>query len=268
MKITILGTGTSTGVPVPGCDCSVCRSTNPKNRRLRTSAHLLLEDEGKEAFGILIDSGPDLRLQALERNLRRINAVLFTHAHADHIFGIDDLRSFNFLNHAPIPVFASRRTGKELLAKFEYCFTTDNSYEGGAPPRLLLNVLEPYQEFSLAGQTILPLVVYHGKMEVFGFRFGPFAYITDCSDIPERTRELLQGVEVLVLDGLRERPHKTHLTLRQAVTEVEKIRPRQTFLTHVSHELDHETANEKLQSMTDFDVSLAYDGLELSFSNK
>ncbi|MCB0324173.1 MAG: MBL fold metallo-hydrolase [Bdellovibrionales bacterium] len=260
MKVLVLGTGTSTGVPVPCCTCATCTSNNPKNKRLRTSIYLSFGAAFEH--GVLIDTSTDLRQQALRYELPSVGAVLFTHTHADHVFGIDDLRCFNFAQRSVIPVYASEQSACELRTKFSYCFDTPDRYEGGAPPKLLLQELKPYQVLRLGTVDILPLPVFHGRTEVFGFRMGNFAYITDCSFIPEQTREHLHGLEVLLLDGLRERPHKTHFTLEQAVAEIELIRPERTYLTHISHELDHDAGNERLRELTTLPVELAYDGLE------
>lgn len=272
MRVSILGTGTSTGVPVPGCRCPVCTSDHEKNKRYRTSAYVEIQQKDTQEHtgdpqttlgGILIDTSTDLREQALRNGFTRVDAVFYTHAHADHIHGIDDLRGFYFLRKDPIPLFASEETADLLEQKFAYCFATDPDYEGGAPPRLTLTRIKPYVPVPVCGVEVLPLPVHHGSSEIFGFRIGSFAYITDCSGIPERTRECLQGLEVLILDGLRNRPHRTHFTHAQAVKEAEKIRPEKTFLTHITHEIDHDSANEELRKKTDLFVECGYDGLAL-----
>ncbi len=262
MKITVLGTGTSTGVPVAGCKCSVCSSLNDKNKRLRTSVYI--ETESMPSRGLLIDTSTDFRAQALRASLSRIDSVFYTHTHADHIFGIDDLRSYNFIQKTVIPVYASKASAEELKRLFHYAFFSDPTYEGGAPPKLELHPIDPYVPVNIFGLEITPLPVLHGRMEVFGYRIGKFAYLTDCSHIPEATRELLSGLDILILDGLRIRAHPTHFTLAQAVNEVEQIKPKSTYLTHISHELDHEVGNQTLSELTELSVQLAYDGLVLS----
>ena len=206
MRITVLGTGTSTGVPVPCCSCPVCRSTDKRNRRLRTSLHVEIQaqdlaagaqppgtPEHEVCAAIQIDTGPDFRFQALRAGLRRIDAVLYTHTHADHIAGIDDLRGFNFIRNEPIPVYAGAESAAELRQRFGYCFTTSPDYEGGSPPDLTLQLIEPFRPLLFAGFEVLPLPVMHGSAQVLAFRFGPFAYATDCSAIPEQTMAALSG---------------------------------------------------------------------------
>jgi phosphoribosyl 1,2-cyclic phosphate phosphodiesterase len=270
-KITLLGTGTSTGVPIPGCNCNVCKSTNEKNQRLRCSIYLEIDDSFsektnsklKDTTHILIDTSTDLRQQALKYGVTNIDAVLYTHTHADHIFGIDDLRAVNFIHQKIVPVYASLKSSEILENQFKYCFSCDQSYEGGTPPRLTMNRIEAYKEFCIGTQKIIPLPVQHGQMEVFAFRFDNFAYVTDCSRIPEKTKAELKGLDVLILDGLREVPHKTHFTLSQAVDEINKLKPKVAYLTHISHDLEHELTNNKLKEMSDIPIELAYDGLIL-----
>lgn len=269
MKVICLGTGTSTGVPLLGCGCEVCRSGKKENERLRSSILIQLQKNGAQSTlgdtsvaNILIDTGPDLRLQCLREQIRRIDAVLYTHAHADHIFGIDDLRAFNFVTGKSIPLYADKQTGARLRAIFSYAFAADEAYQGGAAPRLDLHTIEAYAPFDLFGVEFLPLLLKHGRADVLGFRVNKFAYLTDCSSIPERTKEQLQGLEVLILDGLRERPHPTHFNTAAALIEVEELKPRKTYLTHLTHELDHERGNHALKQMTSHDVELAYDGLQ------
>ncbi|MFN8392605.1 MAG: MBL fold metallo-hydrolase [Bdellovibrionota bacterium] len=283
MNIRVLGSGTSTGVPVPGCTCAVCTSHDPLNKRLRTSVFVEIQptdvpsrraidptiepsETSRVAGGILIDTSPDLRYQALRASIAKIDAVLYTHVHADHVFGIDDLRSFNFINQSVIPVYASEESAAELEHRFSYAFFPDPRYEGAAPPQLTLTRMRPFEPIRLFGIEILPLPVRHGKMEVFGFRIGDFAYLTDCSFIPDETRARLEGLEVLILDGLRYRPHKTHFSHEQAVREIERIAPKRSYLTHVSHEVEHHSANENLRKLTSLAVELAYDGLEINLS--
>ena len=265
-KATVLGCGTSTGVPIPGCSCDVCTSDNPRNKRLRPSIYLELALGNDTNKGVLIDTSTDLRQQALRQKIASIDAVLYTHSHADHIFGIDDLRSFNFIQKNPIPVYAKKSTAADLSRLFKYAFFPDPNYQGGAPPRLELHTIEAYQALNLFGANFIPLPLLHGTMEIFGYRLGNFAYLTDCSSIPEKTKEHLQNLDTLILDGLRDRPHKTHFTLKQAVYEIEQLKPKQSYLTHMSHDIEYEEANQRLAQSTEQNVELAYDGLEFSIS--
>lgn len=208
-----------------------------------------------------MDTATDLRQQALRDDISRIDAVLYTHLHADHIYGIDDLRAFNFVNKSIIPVYAKDSCAKELETKYSYAFFPDPKYLGATPPKLTLHRIEPNKKFALFGLEILPLSILHGNLEILGYRFNNFAYLTDCSMIPDRTREQLTGLEVLIIDGLRNRPHDTHFTQEQAVNEIALIKPKKSYLTHISHEIDHSVANLNLKTLTKLDVELAYDQL-------
>jgi phosphoribosyl 1,2-cyclic phosphate phosphodiesterase len=255
MKVTLLGTGTSSGVPRVACDCAVCLSPDPKNKRLRCS--LLVEASGGN---ILVDTTPDLRLQALRQGLRRVDAVLFTHAHVDHLYGLDELRSFCFERRAPIPCYGDPGTLERVRHVFDYAFSP--AYQGmrEAVPQLSLHPIEG--PFELCGCPIEPLTVYHGRLPVLAYRFGAFAYATDCNAIPPASLGRLRGLEVLVLDALRHHHHPTHFTVDQALGVVAELRPRRAFFTHVAHDLDHEATNAALPP----GVELAYDGLVLEFS--
>jgi phosphoribosyl 1,2-cyclic phosphate phosphodiesterase len=248
LRVTLLGSGTSTGVPVIGCRCRVCTSTDPRNRRLRPG--LKLETGGGT---LLVDTPTDLRLQALRFGLDRLDGVIFTHSHADHIFGLDDIRIFNFRQRRPIPCYGSGETLAAIRRAFAYAFETGQ--EGGGKPQLdLIEVREP---FSVLGRRVEPVPVWHGEMEVFGYRFGPFAYVTDCNRIPEESYARLQGVEVLILDALRYRPHPTHFSIADAVEAAARIGARRTILTHLAHEVDHAAPEFPLPP----GVELGYDGL-------
>ncbi|MDW8005656.1 MAG: MBL fold metallo-hydrolase [Thermomicrobium sp.] len=251
LGLTFLGTGTSNGIPVIGCRCRTCTSIDPRDRRTRCSAVLHLGDRT-----ILIDTAPELRLQALAVGLTRLDAVLFTHAHADHVGGFDDLRQFNYLRQAPIPVFADPETARELRTRFGYAFSDPLPFYGGKPDIELHEFTGPFELF---GCRIVPIPVRHGNWTVYGFRCGPLAYVTDAKTIPASSLELLSGVEVLVLNALRDRPHPTHLSLAEALAIVEQLRPKRTFLTHVSHEVFHSDWSERLPKH----VMLAYDGLQV-----
>ena len=253
MQFIILGSGTSTGVPVPGCDCPVCRSTDPRNSRLRTAAALRLVD-GRV---ILIDTATDLRQQTLKYAITRVDAVLYTHAHADHILGLDDLRCFNLVSRASIPCYATPETLNSLRATFAYVFDQNSSYQGGLLPQLDLIPFNAGERLLVCDTPIQSLQLLHGSLEVVGFRIGNLGYATDCNYISPKSKALLHGVETLILDGLRHEPHRTHFTIKQAVAVAQEIGARQTYLIHMSHSIDHATVCAQLPT----GISLAYDGL-------
>ena len=230
-RVTMLGSGTSTGIPVIGCPCRVCTSDNPKNKRWRPGLKLEME-----AGIVLVDTPTDLRAQALRFGLPRVDAVVFTHAHADHIFGLDDVRIFNFRQKAAIPCYGSAETLRAIRRAFAYVF--EPGQEGGGKPQLeLIEVREP---FEVLGRRFVPVPVGHGEMEVFGYRIGSFAYVTDCNRIPEEGFGKLAGAEVLVLDALRHRPHSTPMPVAEAMEGAAGIPPPRTILTHMAHEVDHD----------------------------
>jgi phosphoribosyl 1,2-cyclic phosphate phosphodiesterase len=248
LRVTMLGSGTSTGVPVIGCPCAVCQSDNPKNKRWRTGLKLEMA-EGV----LLVDTPTDLRAQALRFGLPRVDAVLFTHSHADHIFGLDDVRIFNFRQQAAIPCFGSEPTLRNIRRTFAYVF--ESTQEGGGKPQLdLVPVREP---FEVLGRRVVPVPVWHGSMEVFGYRIGRFAYVTDCNLIPETSYRLLEGVEVLILDALRWRPHSTHFSVEEAMEAAARIGARRTILTHLTHDVDYDAPRVPLAPGVEF----GYDGL-------
>lgn len=247
LNITILGSGTSTGIPVVGCECAVCRSSDPRNQRTRCSALL---SHGQR--NILIDTSTDLRQQALRENIRHIDAVLYTHSHADHMHGIDDLRGFNMRNMDPIPLYGSPRTLERVRDNFNYIFA--DVEKPGYVPRLSLNTVE--SAFQLFDLTIVPVPLHHGGMQAYGYRCGPFAYLTDCNGIPDESLPLLENLELLVLDGLRFKPHNTHFNIPQAIEMAQQLGARQTLLTHLSHEVDHPRHNPQLPD----GIAFAYDG--------
>jgi len=258
MKLKILGSGTSTGVPIPGCRCEVCRSSDPKNHRDRTSA-LIQFDSGVQ---YLIDASPDLRHQALKWNITHLEGVLFTHAHADHILGIDDLRVFNFVSRRPLDCYSTNTAFKSIRQTFPYLFDKDPEYKGGILADLNFHEISPGKSFELANCKVLPFELQHGNVEVLGFRIGNLAYATDCNIIPDSTKELLKGVEILILDGLRYEPHPTHLSIPEAIEQAQSLGVAQTYLIHMTHNVDHHTVSAQLPA----GVSLCYDGLELEFS--
>ena len=234
-----------------GCDCEVCRSNDPRDRRWRPSAYLELPD-GK---CVLIDTSPDLRIQAMTYGVSRVDAIRFTHCHADHVMGLDEVRRFNLLQGAAIPCYGNARTVEEIRRTFRYIF--EATEVGGGIPRIHLFALGG--AFCLGRQAILPVPVLHGGREVLGFRVGGVAYLTDCNQIPERSWPLLEGLDVLVLDALRHRPHPTHFTVAEALVVAERLRPARTLLTHICHDLPHAATCAALPP----GVELAYDGLAI-----
>jgi len=248
-RVTFLGTGTSHGVPMIGCQCAVCRSDDPRDRRLRPSVHV--DVDGGPA--VLVDTATDLRQQALTNRITRVDAVLFTHSHADHVMGLDELRRFNALKGAHLPVYADADTGAELRRIFAYAFTPPAGPGGGVPELALTPIDGP---FVVEGMTIVPVPILHGHWPILGFRIGTFAYLTDCSAIPEPSYALLEGLEVLVLDALRHRPHPTHFTVAEAVAAATRVGARQTYFTHICHDLPHAATCAALPP----GMALAYDG--------
>jgi len=250
MKVLILGCATSTGVPIIGCRCPVCTSGNPKNQRTRCS--LFIRTRGKN---ILIDSSTDLRCQALKHNITRLDAVLYTHSHADHTHGIDDLRTFNFVNDMVIPCFANHRTITNLKNNFGYIF--DGVYSAGGKPRLELNVVE--NAFDFEGIKIIPVEINHAELMILGYRIGGAAYLTDCSGIPDESLEKLKGLDLLILSALRYTEHPAHFNIEQAVEMAQRINPKLAVLTHMGHEVDYDTLLSELPD----NIVPAYDGMEV-----
>lgn len=253
LTVTFLGTGTSTGVPVVGCRCRVCTSPDAKNKRLRQSVKV---ESGGRTF--LIDTTPDLRLQLLRDPIPRLDFILFTHSHSDHIMGLDDIRPFNFRQREPIHAFASTHTARAIRRAFSYIW--NDSQIGGGKPQLDLHEVDG--AFTHEGVHIVPIPVLHGEWTILGYRIGPFAYITDTNGIPDDSLRLLEGIEVLALDGLRPAPpHPTHFTIDEAIVAARRIGPRQTYLIHLTHDVDHDEYDATLPE----GVNLAYDGLRLEF---
>ena len=252
MRITFLGTGTSTGVPVVGCSCRICTSANPKNKRLRQSVSI--ESHGRH---FLIDTTPDLRAQLLRHPIPRLDFVLFTHSHSDHLMGLDDIRPFNFRQRESIHAFASPHTARAVRRAFSYIWDA-SSQIGGGKPQLDLHEIE--ERFTHDGVEIIPIPVTHGEWTILGFRIGDFAYITDTNGIPDASMEMLRGVQVLALDGLRPGPpHPTHFIIEEAVACAQKIGARETWLIHLTHEVEHDEVEATLPA----GVRLAWDGLVL-----
>ncbi|MGH9405111.1 MAG: MBL fold metallo-hydrolase [Terriglobia bacterium] len=250
MKLTFLGTGTSTGVPSLGCRCSTCISSDSRDQRTRSS--VLIEYDGRS---VVIDTSPDFRQQGLRESLSRLDAVVFTHTHADHVFGLDDVRVFNIRQKEEIPIYADARSMASIRRIFDYVFRAN--YAAGGLPQLSPHLIDG--PFELWGLRMVPLPVLHGELPILGFRFGNTAYVTDYSTIPESTLALLDGLDVLILDALRHKPHPTHATLEQSLEVVARLKPRRAFFTHISHELQHEATNATLPP----GAELAYDGLKL-----
>jgi phosphoribosyl 1,2-cyclic phosphate phosphodiesterase len=252
VKITFLGTGTSQGVPVIGCECEVCRSLDYRDKRLRVS--ILVEVEGKS---FIVDAGPDFRQQMLRERVKRVDAVLFTHEHKDHTAGLDDIRAFNFMQHIDMPLYADQRVLNQLQQEFSYIFT-NHTYPG--VPRVELNPIQN-EPFEVQGITITPIHVLHHRLPVFGFRIGDFTYITDANFISDAEKEKIKGSKVVVLNALRKEPHISHFSLSEALAVLEEVAPEQAYLTHISHLLGlHRVVEKELPSH----VKLAYDGLVLT----
>jgi phosphoribosyl 1,2-cyclic phosphate phosphodiesterase len=252
VKITFLGTGTSHGVPMIACDCGVCRSSDPHDSRLRPSIHVQLED----GTSILVDAGPDLRQQALKYDVRRVDAILFTHGHADHILGLDETRRFSALLGGAMPCYGDALTLSDIRRMFAYVFDAATPRGGGLPE---LDLVEIDGVVAINGHQVQPVPLFHGARPILGFRFGSFAYLTDCNRIPDESWPLLHNLDVVVLDALRVKPHPTHFSLAEAVEAAHRIAARRTFFTHMTHDLGHEVTNARLPQ----GMALAYDGLEL-----
>ncbi|HPI04372.1 MAG: Phosphoribosyl 1,2-cyclic phosphodiesterase [Candidatus Aerophobetes bacterium ADurb.Bin490] len=256
MDIKFLGTGTSHGVPVAGCSCGTCTSLDPKNRRYRTS--LMIRDKGS---AIIIDTPAEFRLRTLEYKIERIDALLITHAHSDHIAGLDDIRRYNELQASSIPAYCDAETASEIRKRFGYIF--EDTQEGGGKPKVDLVETAPYSKFYVNQTQIQLLPVMHGEIKISAFKARKFAYVTDVSHIPEETFNCLKGVEVLVLDALRHEPHPTHFSVNQALEAAAKIKAKKVFFTHIAHALEHNKTEASLPE----GVKLAYDGLELNIED-
>lgn len=255
-QMILLGTGTSNGVPMIGCHCPVCISSDPRNQRTRSGV-LVQAPQGN----ILIDTPPELRVQLLREKVNLVHATIFTHGHADHIFGLDDLRLFGHYLKQPVPLYCEQIVEDRIRTSFDYAFSDPypNNHPGATPNLSLCRITgEP---FELLGLTIRPIRLMHGKLPVLGFRFNDVAFCTDVSGIPDESWHLLEGLDVLVLDALRDKPHPTHFSLSEAVEVATRVRPRQTYLTHISHQLDYAETNARLPR----GIELAYDGLRIPF---
>lgn len=255
-ELILLGTGTSVGVPVVGCRCAVCTSDDSRNQRTRTGVFV-----PAPAGNFLIDTSPEIRLQLLREKIDLVHAALFTHAHADHIFGLDDLRIFGHYLEGPVTLYCEEAVEEQLRRAFHYAFAPPfpNDHHFAVPKLQFRRIgTEP---FDILGLPVQPVRLYHGKLPVLGFRLGDVAFCTDVSQIPEDSFPLLEGLDVLILDALRDRPHPTHFSLEESLAVVQRLRPQKTYFTHISHWLDHAETNARLPD----DVELAYDGLRIPF---
>lgn len=245
MKLTFLGTGTSTGVPSIGCECETCLSADLRDKRLRVS--VLIEHAGKR---VLVDTSSDFRQQALRAKINYLDAVLITHCHVDHVFGLDDIRPLNF-RHGPIGVYANSIAWNDLRRIFRYIF--EPTHFGGGLPQLIPHTVESYAPFCLGPElTITPLEVIHGSLPVVAYRFNDFAYVTDLKTIPPETLNCLRNLDVLVLDSLRLKPHSTHLCLEEALSYIEELKPKRAFLTHLNHDILHGRESRLLPDSVEF----------------
>jgi phosphoribosyl 1,2-cyclic phosphate phosphodiesterase len=251
-RVTFLGTGTSSGVPMIGCTCAVCRSTDPRDARLRPS--ILVDVPGRAR--LLVDTTPDLRQQALRHGIATVDAILFTHNHADHVLGLDETRRFSVGERGPVPCYASPEAWSHIRQTFAYAFD-GVARLGGGVPRLDTHDIEG--PFAVNGVRIVPVPLWHGRMPVLGFRFGTFAYLTDCNRLDDAAWPLLDGVSTLVIDALRDRPHPTHFTVAEALAVVARVAPVRAYLTHICHDLGHAATSARLPA----GVEVAYDDLVL-----
>jgi len=258
-EIIVLGSGTSMGVPTLGCQCAVCTSADPRNRRTRPSIAVSWGN-GSAAHLVVIDTGPDFREQALREGIRHVDAVFYTHAHADHILGLDDLRPLSF-KHKPqrLPLYADAQTAEILRRIYDYTFSANSTYPNKA--RVELRGLDGDEAANIDGARFQRVPLLHGDLEVAGFRFGSAAYLTDMSAIPESSLPVLEGLDVMIIDALRPQPHPSHANIADALHWVERVHPRQAWFTHMSHEVDHEKTERSFPP----GVRLSFDGLRIPF---
>lgn len=252
MKVTFLGTGTSQGIPVIGSDHPVCLSEDPRDKRLRVSVLVELEDSN-----IIIDCGPDFRQQMLSNPVAKLDAILFTHEHSDHTVGLDDIRPY-FFKQGDIPIFAHKRVIESLRQRFDYIFASENKYPGA--PSVGENIIEN-EPFRVKNHRVIPINAMHNRVQVFGFRIGEFAYLTDAKTVVEEEAEKLKGVDVLVVNALRKSPHHSHFNLEEAIDFIQKINPKRAYLTHISHLMGF---HEEVQAELPENIFLAYDNLQIT----
>lgn len=251
-EVVVLGSGTSGGVPEIGCDCKVCLSDNSLNKRMRSSIYL------RSYTGcVLVDTGPDFRTQIITYHIPRPDAVLYTHSHADHLHGLDDLRNFTWQN--PMPLYANKSSTKDIRSRFNYLFE-ETIQRGGGKAQVKLFPVES-EALSLGGMEIIPIPVMHGKLPILGYRTGNFAYLTDCNSISPASYSLLEGLDVLIINALRYKPHSTHFNIEEVLVQIEKIAPKKAYLTHMTHDIDYDQLKRELPSH----IEPAYDGLRISF---
>lgn len=248
MKITFLGTGTSQGVPVIACDCKTCLSDDYRDKRLRTSVLIEIDETI-----LVIDAGPDFRQQMLRENVKRLDAIILTHEHKDHISGMDDVRAFNYKSQDAIDIFAEERVQKAVRKEYSYVFA---EYQYPGVPKMRLNPVNDYA-FTIKGINLIPLRVFHYRLPVYGFRIGDFAYITDANYIPEETKEKLFGVKYFVINALRKEKHISHFSLREAIDVVREVSPRKAFITHISHQMG---LHKEITATLPPEIMLAFDG--------
>jgi phosphoribosyl 1,2-cyclic phosphate phosphodiesterase len=248
VKITFLGTGTSQGVPVIACDCKTCLSDDYRDKRLRTSVLIEIDDTI-----LVIDAGPDFRQQMLRENVKRLDAIILTHEHKDHISGMDDVRAFNYKSQDAIDIFAEERVQKAVRKEYSYVFA---EYQYPGVPKMRLNPVNDYG-FTIKGINLIPLRVFHYRLPVYGFRIGDFAYITDANYIPEETKERLFGVKYFVINALRKEKHISHFSLREAIDIVREVSPRKAFITHISHQMG---LHKEVTATLPPEIMLAFDG--------
>ncbi|TWT67169.1 MBL fold metallo-hydrolase [Allorhodopirellula solitaria] len=254
-EVVFLGTGTSVGVPAIGCECDVCTSSDPRNQRTRCAIVVRMQNGN-----LLVDTPPDLRTQLLREKIPLVHAVLFTHEHVDHLYGLDDVRLFPFRLGHPMPLYCERHIEERIRRVYDYAFSDREPTHPGSTPQLDF-VPITHDRFQVLGADVLPIPMRHGPhFNVLGFRFGDFAYCTDTNGIPSESMKRLRGVDTLVIDALRFRPHPTHFCVEEAIEVIDEIRPRRAYLTHLCHEIDHETVESNLPE----GVHLAYDGLRLT----
>ncbi len=258
MKVTILGSGTSQGIPIIGCSCAACTSLNPKDKRLRVSVYIDTGVQREYSYGtlkLLIDTSPDFRQQMLTNNLNDIDAILYTHHHIDHIMGLDDIRQINQLHHKTVDVYSNEGTIKYIKKAFSYIFD-ESTYRGGGIPDIKMHAIK-LEKFNIGHVEVTPIRYFHGPTIVWGYRIGDFAYMTDCSSIPEEEFSKLGGLRYLVIDALRYKSHPTHFSIDEAIDVSRRIGAGMTYLTHMTHDIVHDEANAKLPA----GIELAYDGL-------